>query len=186
MVGNQKLVSALSRIKSYFDYGTFTPIQVASILALEGPQDCVGRDLWRTTRTAEMYSYTASPHRLACRPAEGDDVRLEQDPRAVPSATRPHSSSQSCLLQEAKVAVSPGIGFGEHGDEYITLLPDRKRRAYTPGTARNQTHAPQCPNLAGAEIANIRGFSDVSCQAIQCIEGFCFVSSTNPSFRPKA
>ena len=119
MVGNEKLVHALARIKSYHDYGTFTPIQVAAIAALEGPQDCVAeitesykrrRDVlvkglheigWMVDiPKASMYIWAKIPEFYA---KEGS---FEFSKR---------------LLQDAKVAVSPGVGFGDHGDDYVSF-----------------------------------------------------------------
>ena len=127
MVGNQRLVSALSRIKSYFDYGTFTPIQVASILALEGPQDCVAEivENYKNRRDVLVHGL----NRI------GWPVEL---PKAtmfvwskIPEQFRHLGSLEfsKLILQEAKVAVSPGIGFGEHGDEYIrfSLIENEER-----------------------------------------------------------
>jgi alanine-synthesizing transaminase len=127
MVGNPKLVAALGRIKSYFDYGTFTPIQVAAISALEGPQQCVAeiRDIYRHRRDVLV----AGLNKL------GWPVDL---PKATMFAWA-KIPEQYCglgsvefskrLLLEAKVAVSPGIGFGEHGDAYVrfSLIENEER-----------------------------------------------------------
>ncbi|MDP6183656.1 MAG: alanine transaminase [Gammaproteobacteria bacterium] len=117
MVGNRELVNALGRLKSYMDYGTFTPIQVAAITALEGPQDCVGeiRALYQARRDVLCEGLNAA----------GWDV---EPPRAtmfvwarLPEAYRAMGSLEftKLLLRDAKVAVSPGIGFGEYGDEFV-------------------------------------------------------------------
>jgi alanine-synthesizing transaminase len=117
MVGNPTLVGALARLKSYFDYGTFTPIQVASILALEGPQDCVEeiRVMYEKRRDVLCHGLHAAGWMV--------DV-----PKAtmfvwakIPLQYRDMGSLEFCkkLLTEAQVAVSPGIGFGEYGDEYV-------------------------------------------------------------------
>jgi alanine-synthesizing transaminase len=117
MVGNRDLVYALSRIKGYHDYGTFTPIQVAAIAALEGPQDCVREIALRYQKRrdvlvkglheagwmvdvpkASMYVWARIPERYR---AEGS---LEFTKK---------------LLAQAKVSVSPGVGFGEYGDGYV-------------------------------------------------------------------
>ena len=119
MVGNKDLVHALARIKSYHDYGTFTPLQVASIVALEGPQDCVEdirlnyqrrRDVmvkglhdigWRVENPkASMYVWAQIPDAYA---AMGS---IEFTKR---------------LLGEAKIAVAPGIGFGDYGDDHVRI-----------------------------------------------------------------
>lgn len=131
MTGNKELVAALARIKSYHDYGTFTPLQVAAIAALEGDQQCV-RDIaeqykrrrdvlvkglheagWMVDLPkASMYVWAKIPERYA------------------------HLGSlefAKLLLQEAKVCVSPGIGFGEYGDTHVRFAlienSDRIRQA---------------------------------------------------------
>ena len=127
MVGNKTLVAALARLKSYFDYGTFTPIQVASILALEGPQECVEEicENYRGRRNVLVQGLNKL----------GWDVPL---PKATMFAWAPipepyrHLGSlefSKLLLQEAKVAVSPGIGFGEYGDGHVrfSLIENEER-----------------------------------------------------------
>ncbi len=119
MVGNRDLVHALARIKSYHDYGSFTPLQVAAIVALEGPQDCVEdirqnyqrrRDVmvkglhdigWRVENPkASMYVWAKIPEAYA---AMGS---IEFTKR---------------LLGEARIAVAPGIGFGDYGDDHVRI-----------------------------------------------------------------
>ena len=127
MVGNTKLVNALARLKSYFDYGTFTPIQVASIAALEGPQECV-REICENYRKRR-------------------DVLIEglnkvgwhvPSPKAtmfvwaqIPERYKGLGSLEfsKLLLTEAKVAVSPGVGFGEYGDGHVrfALIENEER-----------------------------------------------------------
>ncbi len=117
MCGNPELVGALARIKSYLDYGMFTPIQVAAITALEGPQDCV-------QQITDMYCQRRD---VLC---EGlNHVGWEVDkPKAtmfvwapIPPAYKKLGSLEFAkrLLSEAKVAVSPGVGFGEYGDNHV-------------------------------------------------------------------
>ncbi|WP_303907052.1 alanine transaminase [Thiohalomonas denitrificans] len=117
MCGNRTLVAALARMKSYLDYGMFTPIQVAAIAALEGPQDCV-------EEIREMY---CSRRDTLCDGLNNLGWEVEK-PKAtmfvwapIPQAYRHLGSLEFSkkLLQEAKVAVSPGIGFGEYGDDHI-------------------------------------------------------------------
>jgi alanine-synthesizing transaminase len=117
MCGNPTLVAALGRLKSYFDYGTFTPIQVASILALEGPQDCVEEIRLRYQKRRDVL----------CHGLHGAGWMVDI-PKAtmfvwarIPPQYRELGSLEFSkrLLSEAKVAVSPGIGFGEYGDEYV-------------------------------------------------------------------
>ncbi|MFP4079901.1 MAG: alanine transaminase [Ectothiorhodospira sp.] len=117
MCGNPTLVSALGRIKSYLDYGTFTPIQVAAIAALEGPQDCV----------EEIRQLYLSRRDVLCDGLNALGWPVEK-PRAtmfvwapIPEPYRHMGSLDFCkkLLREAKVAASPGIGFGNHGDGHV-------------------------------------------------------------------
>lgn len=127
MVGNKTLVAALARLKSYFDYGTFTPIQVASILALDGPQECVTDicDNYRRRRDVLVQGLNKL----------GWQVNL---PKATMFVWAPipepykHLGSlefSTLLLKEAKVAVSPGIGFGEYGDGHVrfSLIENEER-----------------------------------------------------------
>jgi alanine-synthesizing transaminase len=117
MAGNRDLVAALARIKGYHDYGTFTPIQVAAIAALEGPQDCV-------TEIAQRYQRRRDVLCKGLREA-GWDVDV---PKAsmyvwarIPEPYRAAGSLEFAkkLLADAKVSVSPGIGFGEYGDGHV-------------------------------------------------------------------
>jgi alanine-synthesizing transaminase len=117
MVGNRELVYALGRLKSYLDYGMFTPIQVAAISALEGPQDCV-------TEIRDMYQMRRD---VLCEGMQAAGWAVDK-PRGtmfvwarIPEPWRALKSLEFSkrLLAEAKVAVSPGIGFGEYGDEYV-------------------------------------------------------------------
>ena len=117
MVGNRELVHALARLKSYMDYGTFTPIQIAGIAALEGPQDCVReiRDLYQTRRNVLCDGLNAAGWEVD-RPRATMFVwaRLPEKFRAMGSL-----EFTKMLVRDAKVAVSPGIGFGEYGDEFV-------------------------------------------------------------------
>jgi alanine-synthesizing transaminase len=117
MVGNQTLVAALAKIKSYLDYGMFTPIQVAAIAALEGPQDCVD----------EICAMYQSRRDVLCDGLNAMGWAVEK-PRAtmfvwapIPEPYRSMGSLEFSkkLLREAKVAVSPGIGFGSYGDDCV-------------------------------------------------------------------
>src|SRR3989344_4497212 len=117
MCGNRKLVAALSRLKSYFDYGMFTPIQIAGILALEGPQDCLEeiRQTYQNRRDVLCNGLFAAGWR-----GEKTKATLFVWAR-IPEAYRAMGSLEFSkkLLTEAKVAVSPGIGFGEYGDDHV-------------------------------------------------------------------
>lgn len=115
--GNPELIGALARIKSYLDYGTFTPIQVAAIAALEGPQDCVSEicDRYRERRDV-LCSGLA---RIGW-PVDVPKATMFVWAR-IPEAYRDMGSLEFCkkLLKEARVAVAPGVGFGEYGDDYV-------------------------------------------------------------------
>ncbi|HEX5463853.1 MAG TPA: alanine transaminase [Burkholderiales bacterium] len=117
MVGNRELVTALARMKSYHDYGMFAPIQVASIIALEGPQDCVSdvRAIYQKRRD------------VLCGGLDAVNWKVDV-PKAtmyvwapIPEQYKTLGSLEFSkkLLKDAKVAVSPGIGFGEYGDNRV-------------------------------------------------------------------
>ena len=116
-VGNAETISALTRIKSYLDYGIFQPIQIASIIALNGPQDCVKEicDTYQNRRDALI----AGLHRV------GWDVPSPKGTMFVwakiPDQFIKMGSVEfsKMLISEAQVAVSPGLGFGEYGDDYV-------------------------------------------------------------------
>lgn len=117
MCGNKELVSALARIKSYLDYGTFTPIQIAAIAALEGSQECVAEiaEMYRKRRDVLCEGLTAAGW-----PVEKPKATMFVWAR-IPEAYQHMGSIEFAkkLLNEAKVAVSPGIGFGQHGDDHV-------------------------------------------------------------------
>ncbi|MGE4451338.1 alanine transaminase [Castellaniella sp.] len=127
MVGNRELVNALARIKSYHDYGTFTPLQVAAIAALEGPQDCVAEvvEQYRSRRDV-----LARGLHEAGWPVDVPKASMYIWAR-IPEPYRAQGSLEFSkrLLADAKVAVSPGIGFGEYGDEYVrfALIENEQR-----------------------------------------------------------
>ena len=117
MVGNRDLVYALARIKGYHDYGTFTPIQVASIAALEGPQECVAEICMNYQKRRDVL--VKGLHEAGW---------MVEKPRAtmyvwakIPEHYAPLGSLEFSkrLMAEAKVSVSPGIGFGDFGDGYV-------------------------------------------------------------------
>jgi alanine-synthesizing transaminase len=127
MVGNKTLVSALSRLKSYFDYGTFTPIQVASILALEGPQECVTEicENYRCRRDVLVNGL----NKLGWQVALPKATMFVWAPIPEPYRHLGSLEFSTLLLKEAKVAVSPGIGFGEYGDDHVrfSLIENEER-----------------------------------------------------------
>ena len=127
MCGNKKLVNALSRIKSYMDYGTYTPLQVGAIAALEGPQDCVEdiRLMYKSRRDT------------LCK-GLNDIGWYVEPPKAtmfvwseIPEKFKDLGSLEfsKMLLKETNVAISPGIGFGKHGDNFVrfSLIENEQR-----------------------------------------------------------
>ena len=117
--GNRTLVGALARIKSYLDYGAFTPVQVAAVAALNGPQDCVRevRELYRQRRDVLIQGLAAAGWDVPSPPAS----MFAWAP--IPPRYRELGSLEfsKLLLRKAGVAVSPGIGFGEYGDGHVRL-----------------------------------------------------------------
>ena len=117
--GNQRLISALTRMKSYLDYGAFTPIQVAATAALNGPQDCVDemRKLYRERRDVLVSGLNAAGWDVPS--PEGSMFAWAPIPERYASLGSVGFSK--LLLSRAKVAVAPGIGFGEHGDTHVRI-----------------------------------------------------------------
>ena len=117
--GNPKLIAALARIKSYLDYGAFTPIQVAATAALNGPQDCVDevRDIYRARRDVLISGLAGAGWDIPSPPA----TMFAWAP--LPPAFEAIGSLEfsKLLLEHAEVAVSPGIGFGEYGEGYVRI-----------------------------------------------------------------
>jgi alanine-synthesizing transaminase len=116
-VGNREVIHALARIKSYLDYGIFQPIQIAAIQALNGPQDCVDeiRALYQKRRDALIEGLDRAGWYIP-KPKGTMFVWAE-----IPAPAKKMGSVEfsKYLLQEAQVAVSPGIGFGQYGDEHV-------------------------------------------------------------------
>ncbi len=119
MVGNEKIVSALKRIKSYMDYGIFTPVQVAGIAALNGPQDCVEeiRDLYKLRRDRLVEGLNRAGWQIP--KPKGTMFVWAEIPEEFKSMGSIEFSKK--LIEEAKVAVSPGIGFGNYGEGFVRL-----------------------------------------------------------------
>jgi alanine-synthesizing transaminase len=126
-VGNREIVGALTKIKSYLDYGMFQPIQIASIIALNGPQKCVKQisDMYQSRRDALVEGLGKAGWPI-------------EKPKAtmfvwagIPEGFRKMGSLEfsKYLIKEARVAVSPGIGFGEYGDQYVrfALIENEQR-----------------------------------------------------------
>ncbi len=117
--GNPRLITALTRMKSYLDYGAFTPIQVAAVAALNGPQDCVqqARDLYRERRDVLIRGLHAAGWDVPS--PEGSMFAWAPIPERY--AHLGSLGFSKLLLDRARVAVAPGIGFGEHGDGHVRI-----------------------------------------------------------------
>jgi alanine-synthesizing transaminase len=118
-VGNERLLAALTRVKSYLDYGAYTPIQVAAAAALNGPDDCIKemRAVYKTRRDALIESFGKA----------GWDIPTPQASMfawvPIPEKFRHLGSLEfsKLLIEKAEVAVAPGVGFGEHGDDFVRI-----------------------------------------------------------------
>ena len=127
IVGNEKLIGALKRIKSWLDYGMFTPIQIAATVALDGPQDCVDEIVSKYEKRRDvMLQAFAEAGWVMDKPNASMFIWAK-----IPEKARHLGSLEFSkqLLREAQVAVSPGIGFGHYGDQYvrIALIENEKR-----------------------------------------------------------
>ena len=153
-VGNERLIGALARVKSYLDYGAFTPVQVAAAAALNGPQDCVEeiRNTYHHRRDVLVDSFGRAGWKIPPPPA----TMFAWCP--LPEAFRSIGSVEFAkhLIEKAEVAVSPGIGFGEYGEGYVRIaLVENEHRirqaarsikkflAQGPETLHNVIHIPQ-------------------------------------------
>ncbi len=118
-VGNERLIAALSRVKSYLDYGAFTPVQVAAAAALNGPDDCVVemRSIYHKRRDTLVEAFGKAGWEIP--PPAASMFAWAR----IPERYRELGSLEfaKLLVEKADVAVAPGIGFGEHGDEYIRI-----------------------------------------------------------------
>jgi alanine-synthesizing transaminase len=118
-VGNERLIAALARVKSYLDYGAFTPIQVAATAALNGPDDCIVemRDIYRRRRDVLVESFgRAGWHIPAPRASMFAWAPLPEAFRGLDTV-----AFSTLLIEKAEIAVSPGIGFGEHGEGFVRI-----------------------------------------------------------------
>jgi len=160
--GNPRLIQALTRMKSYLDYGAFTPIQVAAVTALTGPQDCVEqmRVLYKERRDVLIKGLASA----------GWDVPSPEGSMFAWAPVPPKYASlgsvefSKLLLERAKVAVAPGLGFGEHGEGYVRIAlvenTHRLRQAI-----RNIRHFMQAgSNVADAPALASRRPSNGGCQ----------------------
>jgi len=118
-VGNERLIAALARVKSYLDYGAFTPIQVAAAAALNGPQDCVDeiRATYKARRDCLVESFGRSGFPVPPPPA----TMFAWAPVPEPFKEIGSVEFAKLLIEKASVAVSPGVGFGEYGEGFIRI-----------------------------------------------------------------
>jgi len=118
-VGNRRLIAALTRVKSYLDYGAFTPIQVAACAALDGPQDCIdsAREIYRKRRDVLVESFGRAGWDIPS-PDASMFAWAPLPPKFVHMGSVEFSK---LLMKEASVAVSPGVGFGENGEGYVRM-----------------------------------------------------------------
>src|SRR5690606_27335674 len=113
------LIAALGRIKSYLDYGAFTPVQVAAAAALNGPQDCVAeiRQMYKERRDVLIKGLAQAGWEVPSPPA----TMFAWSPIPPAFAHLGSMEVSKLLLREAKVAVAPGVGFGEYGDGHVRI-----------------------------------------------------------------
>ncbi|MBS7698854.1 LL-diaminopimelate aminotransferase [Chelatococcus sp. YT9] len=118
-VGNERLLAALARVKSYLDYGAFTPIQVAATAALNGPDDCIAemRDTYRRRRDVMVDAFARAGWKIPA-PSASMFAWVE-----IPEPFKALGSLEfsKLLIEKAELAVAPGIGFGEHGDDFVRI-----------------------------------------------------------------
>ncbi|MBB3929706.1 alanine-synthesizing transaminase [Kaistia hirudinis] len=118
-VGNERLIAALGRVKSYLDYGAYTPIQVAATAALNGPQDCIAemRATYKHRRDVMVESFSRAGWQIPAPKASMFAwVPIPEEFKALGSL-----EFSKLLIEKADVAVAPGVGFGEHGDDYVRI-----------------------------------------------------------------
>jgi alanine-synthesizing transaminase len=118
-VGNERIISALARVKSYLDYGAFTPIQVAATAALNGPEDCIVemRETYKRRRDVLVESFGRAGWEIPPPRAS----MFAWAPLPEPFRTLGSIDFSTLLVEKAEVAVSPGIGFGEHGEGFVRI-----------------------------------------------------------------
>ncbi len=154
--GNRQLVAALARVKSYLDYGAFTPIQVAAAAALNGPQECVAaaRQTYRDRRDVLIEGLARAGWQVPSPPA----TMFAWAPLPQRFSNLGSLEFSKLLLKEAKVAVSPGVGFGEHGEGFvrIALVENRQRiRQATRNIARFLAETEAAPVRAVKQVAAV-------------------------------
>jgi alanine-synthesizing transaminase len=118
-VGNERIIGALARVKSYLDYGAFTPVQVAATAALNGPEDCIVemRETYKRRRDVLVESFGRAGWEIPPPRAS----MFAWAPLPEPFRTLGSIDFSTLLVEKAEVAVSPGIGFGEHGEGFVRI-----------------------------------------------------------------
>ena len=118
-VGNERIIAALARVKSYLDYGAFTPVQVAATAALNGPDDCIVemREIYKRRRDVLVESFGRAGWEIPPPPAS----MFAWAPLPEPFNTLGSVEFSTLLVENADLAVAPGIGFGEHGEGYVRI-----------------------------------------------------------------
>ena len=136
-VGNARLIAALARVKSYLDYGAFTPIQVAATAALNGPQDCIAeiRERYKARRDVLVDGLHQAGWDIPA-PA-GDDVRLGADPAGIPARSAA-SPSRSCCWSGPMSRSRPASGFGEYGEGFVRIALVENRQRLRQATPQHQ------------------------------------------------
>jgi alanine-synthesizing transaminase len=118
-VGNERIIAALARVKSYLDYGAFTPIQAAAVAALNGPEECITemRSIYKKRRDVLVDTFTRAGFAV---PAPAASMFAWAP---VPEPFRPLGSLEfsKLLVEKAEIAVAPGVAFGEHGEGYVRI-----------------------------------------------------------------
>ncbi len=147
-VGNRRLIAALTRVKSYLDYGSFTPIQVAACAALDGPQECIdeARTIYRKRRDCLVENFGRAGWDIP----SPDASMFAWAPLPPKFAHMGSVEFSKLLMQKANVAVSPGVGFGENGEGYVRMaLVENEQRIRQ--AARNLKALLQSADVEAAE-----------------------------------
>ena len=126
IVGNEKLIGALKRIKSWLDYGMFTPIQIAATVALDGPQDCVDEHIEKYRKRRDLMLEVFAEAGWKMNKPDASMFIWAKIPEVAAHLGSMEFSKQ--LLTQAQVAVSPGIGFGNYGDQYVRIALKKKKK----------------------------------------------------------
>jgi alanine-synthesizing transaminase len=118
-VGNERIIAALARVKSYLDYGAFTPVQVAATAALNGPEECIRemRDIYRRRRDVLVESFGRAGWEIPPPRAS----MFAWAPLPVPFQSVGSVEFSTLLVEKAELAVSPGIAFGEYGEGFVRI-----------------------------------------------------------------